>query len=306
MGFVSSLFSPMEQRTHPGQPANWFLDLLGGTPGATGTTVTPKTSLQLGAVFACVRVISETVGMLPLLFYERLERGKVRAAGHPLFGILHDLPNPEMTSMELRETLTGHLCLWGNAYCEIEYGGDGFVRALWPLRADKVKVARVNGRLRYVVSVPVGQDVELPTENVMHLRGLGYDGIMGYSPIDMAREAIGLGLATQEFGARFFGNGAALGVVYKHPALLSDKAYSRLEKSLDKRHQGLSNAHRTAILEEGMDVSSVGIPPDNAQFLETREFQAEDIARWYRVQQHKIGLLKHATFTNIEHQGLGS
>lgn len=303
MGILTQAF---ERRSHPSNPGDWLL-ALGLRETAAGVEVTTEGALKYSGVFACVRVLAETVASLPLVLYQRLDRGKARATGHPLYPILHDLPNPEMTSFELRETLMTHLGLWGNGFAEIEFDNAGRVRGLWPLRPDKMKVVRSRGRLRYVYRMPAGLAtpyVELPFERVMHVRGLSSDGVVGYSPIDLAREAIALGLGTEEFGARFFGNGAQTGTVYEHPGKLSEQAYERLKKSIERRHQGLERAHRIAILEEGMKANQVGVPPENAQFLETRKYQIRDVARWYRMPPHKIGDLEQATFSNIEHQAI--
>jgi HK97 family phage portal protein len=211
-----------------------------------------------------------------------------------------------MTSMELRETLVGHLALRGNAFAEIQRDQGGRAMALWPLRPDKVEVKRVNGQLRYIVDVP-GEPVPqgLFANQVMHLRGLGYDGLIGYSPVAMARQAIGLALATEEFGARFFGNGAKPGGVLEHPGKLSKEAHDRLRKSWENRHQGLENAHRLAILEEGMKLHEVGIAPEEAQFLETRQFQTREIARMFRVPPHMLADLEGgASYASIEQMSL--
>lgn len=306
MGFLSNLF---ERRAHPAADIDWagYFGLKLNT--AAGMTVTNQGSLQQSAVFACVRVLSEDVAKLPLILYRRRsDGGKDRATDHPLYPILHDLPNPEMSSIELRETLMGHVGSWGNGYAEIQFNGAGNVMALWPLRPDRMKVARKNGRIVYVYEMPPGTTnlpyVQLPFERVMHIKGLGYDGMVGYDPVSLARQTIGLALGTEEFGARFFGNGATTGTVYEHPGKLSDDAYNRLVRSIEKRHQGLEHSHRIAILEEGMKANQVGIPPENAQFLETRKFQVAEIARWYRMPLHKIAHLENATFSNIEHQSL--
>lgn len=302
MGILAGLF---EKRFHPSQPPpeEWLLKL-GLGASASGVEVTVDRSLQSTAVFACVRILAETVASLPLILYRRLDKGKKRAIGHPLYPLLHDLPNPEMTAVELRETLMGHLALRGNAFAEIEYDNGGRVRGLWPLSPNKTRVKRVNGQLVYLVTMPVGGEVGLPAERVMHLKGLGGDGIMGYSPIRLAREAIGLALATEEFGARFFGNGARPGVVLEHPGKLSPEAQDNLRKSWEMRHQGLEKSHRVAILEEGMKIETVGVSPEEAQFLETRKFQAVDIARLFHIPPHMIGELDRATFSNIEQQSL--
>ena len=305
MKWLRGVFRPwLERRTHPSQPANWFLEMF-RQPTASGVNVTHQTSLQSAAVFACVRILAESVGMLPLIMYERLsDGGKRRAIDHPLYELLHRLPNPEMTSMELRETLVGHQTLWGNAYAEIEFDNGGRVRGLWPLRPDRTTPERVNGCLVYKVTLPTGGQVGLPFERVLHIRGLSYDGVRGYDPISLARQSIGLALATEEFGSRFFGNGSQLGTVLEHPGKLSDEAHERLKKSVEMRHQGLSNAHRLMILEEGMKVESMGVPPENAQFLETRKFQVAEIARLYRIPPHMLADLERATFSNIEQQSL--
>jgi len=305
MGFLTRMF---EQRFHPSQdPPTWWTSLSGWTT-ATGITVTPETALQSTAVFACVRVLAETVASLPLPVYRRLPSGgKERAPDHYLYSILHDQPNPEMTSFEFREVLMGHVVTWGNGFAEIEFDGAGRARALWVLRPDKMNVRRRSGRLEYIYRLPDkvgGREVVLPAERIFHLRGLGFDGLVGYSPIHLARQAVGLAMATEEFGARFFGNGARPGAVMEHPGKLSDEAHERLRKSWEERHQGLEKAHRIAILEEGMKLHEVGIPPEDAQFLETRKFQVVEIARLYRVPPHMIMDLERSTFSNIEHQSI--
>ena len=272
--------------------------------------VSPSTALQVTAVFACVRILAETVAGLPLHVYRRLENGgKARAPDHYLYSLLHYLPNPEMTSFEFREVMMGHVCTWGNAYAEIEFDRAGRVRALWPLRPDRMTVKRVNGRLQYIykLSKPDSQgrtEITLRDEQVFHVHGLGSDGIVGYSPIHLARQAVGLALAAEEFGARFFGNDARPGVVLEHPGQLGDEAHKRLRESWESRHGGLDKSHRVAILEEGLKVHEIGLPPEDAQFLQTRKFQVSEIARMFRIPPHMIADLERATFSNIEHQSL--
>jgi HK97 family phage portal protein len=275
---------------------------------ASGVTITPDTAMQATTVYACVRILSETVASLPLPLYRRVgDRGRERAIDHPLYTLLHDAPNPEMTSFELRETLMGHLALWGNSYCDIETDGAGRVTALWPLRPDKMAVRRDKGTglIVYEYTLPgTMQKVQLAADRILHLRGLSVNGLVGLPPIAMARQSIGLAIATEEFGARFFSNNAQPGVVLEHPGKLGEEAYTRLRESWSETHSGLSNAHRVAILEEGMKLDKIGIPPNDAQFLETRKFQAVEIARIFRVPPHLIGDLDRATFSNIEQQSL--
>lgn len=306
MGLITSLF----ERRGLSSLEQVLLASQAGANTAAGKPVTALGSMRSTAVFACVRVLAESVASLPLIVYQRLEQGKQRAQGHRLYSLLHDLPNREMTSIELRETLMGHLALWGNAYCEIQRDRGGRVMGLWPLRPDRVDVVRGSDRrLYYRVTFgdeldPRPETVTLLDSQVMHIRGLGHDGIKGHSPIGLAREAVGLALATEEFGSRFFGNGARPGGILEHPGALSDKAHGRLRESWNEMYQGLSRSHRVAILEEGMKYHEIGIPPEDAQFLETRKFQVNEIARLFRVPPHMIGDLERATFSNIEHQSL--
>ena len=308
-GFFTQLFEGRASaggNFHVSQTPPGWVDAYSGWDTATGVTITQENALQISAVSACVRVLSETVGSLPLILYRRREDGgKDRALNHPLYPLLHDLPNSEMTSLELRETLMGHVTTWGNAYGEIEYGGAGQILGLWPLRPDRMRVTRKNGTVRYFYTLK-NQELPIAAENIMHIRGLGYDGLIGYSPIQMARQALGLAKATEEYGGRFFSNDARPGGYLQHPGVLSEDAQKRLTKTHEERHQGLSKSHRLSVLEEGMTFKEVGIPPEDAQFLETRKFQTTEIARIYRMQPHMIQDLTNATFSNIEQYRLCS
>jgi HK97 family phage portal protein len=278
----------------------------GGGPTTAGILVTPDVALTYGAVWACVRVLAESVASLPLILYRRLPGGgKERATDHPLYGVLHDAPNDEMTSAEWREAQMVNLGLWGNGYTQIVRDRAGRVAQLWPMLSRFMQIRRdMTGLLEYHTSEPSARRPTMPAAEMLHMRSLGFNGLIGLSPITMARQAIGLGLATERFGAAFFGNGARPGVMLEHPGTLSDEAYERLKESWNEQHQGVENAGKMAILEEGMKVESVGVPPDDAQFLETRSFQVTDVARWFRVPPHMIGDLSKATFSNIEHQSL--
>ncbi|MEZ4714293.1 MAG: phage portal protein [Caldilineaceae bacterium] len=301
MAILSRLL--FEQRAHPKSNHSWsYFGNWGET--AAGVYVNEESALTLSAVFACVRVLAEGVAMLPLITYRRNGEVKERASDHPLYRLLKEQPNPEMTSFEFRETLIGHAATWGNGYAEIEWNRAGRPVALWPLRPDRMRVERRAGQLRYDYTLPNGQAQTLQWYQVHHLRGLSGNGVTGYSVIRMAMQGIGLGLAAEEHGARFYGNGARPGGVLEHPGRLSDLAFKRLQDSWNAEHQGLSNAHRMKILEEGLKYTAIGIPPEEAQFIETRKFQVSDIARWFRVPPHMIGDMEGATFSNIEEQGL--
>ena len=276
------------------------------SPTAAGISVHSDTALRFMAVYACVRILSETLASLPLFTYERQRDGsKNRASSFYLYRLLHDQPNPEMTAFEYREAKQSHLALWGNAYSEIEMDNRGRIRALWLLRPDKMrKIERRGGGLIYHYELPNGKVERMPDWAVWHLRGLSTDGIVGYNPIELMREGVALGLGAEEFGARLFGNGAVPGGVLEYPGTLTDDAYDRVVESWNKRHQGLGSAHRVAILEEGLSYKSLGIPPETAQFLETRKFQVTEIARAFRIPPHMIADLDRSTNNNIEHQGI--
>ena len=272
----------------------------GGT--ASGKTVNERTAMQTTAVYACVRILAETIASLPLNIYRSTGNGKEKAIDHQLYYLLHDEPNPEMTSFVFRETLMSHLLLWGNAYAQIIRDGRGKVLALYPLLPDRMTVDRTTeGQLYFEYRKDTGYVILRP-EDILHIPGLGFDGLVGYSPIAMAKNAIGMAIATEEYGSKFFANGASPGGVLEHPGVVKDPA--RIRESWNAVYQGSGNAHRIAVLEEGMKFQSIGIPPEQAQFLETRKFQTEEICRIFRVPPHLVANLDKATFSNIEHQSI--
>ena len=258
--------------------------------------------MQTTAVYACVRILAETIASLPFHTYRYSNNGKERARDHPIYHLLSEEPNPEMTSFVFRETLMGHLLLWGNSYSQIIRDGRGDVVALYPLMPDKVTVNRSEKGEIYYVYKKEGQDYILTKDEILHIPGLGFDGLIGYSPIAMAKNAIGMAIATEEYGAKFFSNGANPGGVLEHPGIVKDP--QRIRESWNAVYQGTSNAHRVAVLEEGMKFQPIGIPPDQAQFLETRKYQTEEICRIFRIPPHLVGDLERATFSNIEHQSI--
>ena len=273
-----------------------------GTSGS-GKAVNATTAIQLSTVYACVRVISETVASLPLGVYEATDEGNRKATEHPLYRLLHDEPNSEMTSFVLREVMLGHLLLWGNSYSQIIRNGRNKISGVYPLLPDKMTVDRdKNGALTYTYSTASGQTVVLPPEDVLHIPGLGFDGVMGYSPIALEKNAIGLGIASEEYGSKFFSNGARPSGILTHPNTVKNP--KALRESWNTAYGGSSNANRVAILEEGMTFTPISIPNNEAQFLETRKFQVDEICRIFRVPPHLVGNLEHATFSNIEHQSI--
>lgn len=275
-----------------------------------GKTVNEMTAMQTTAVYACVRILAESIASLPLHVYRYAGGGKVRDTEHNLFRLLHDAPNADMTSFSFRETLMTHLLLNGNAYAQIVWDGSGKVKALYPLQPGKITIERADNK-ELVYSYTAGDDsnpylpattVKLQRREVLHIAGLGFDGVQGYSPIAMARNAIGLTLACEEFGAAFFKNGARPSGILEHPGLIKNP--EKLRESWQAAYGGADNAGKVAILEEGMKYQQISIPPEDAQFLETRKFQIAEIARLFRVPPHLIGDLDRATFSNIENQSL--
>lgn len=268
-----------------------------------GKSVTPRSAMQMSAVYACVRVIAETVASLPLHVYQFTDDGKEKAMDHPLYQLLHDEPNSEMTSFVWRETMLSHLLLWGNAYSQIIRSGRGQIVGLYPLLPDKMNVDRnSSGALVYEYTTRDSKLVKLRAEDVLHIPGLGFDGIMGYSPIALEKNAIGLSMAAEEYGSKFFAHGATPSGVLTHPNTVKNPA--GLRESWNAAYGGTSNSGKVAILEENMKFERISMPNNEAQFLESRKFQVNEICRIYRVPPHMVGDLEHATFSNIEHQSI--
>lgn len=309
---IKSLFGFGQARDKPVDKAAdaGYSFLFGRT--TSGKPVNERTAMQTTAIYACVRILAEAVASLPLHVYEyQDDGGKKLVHDHPLYYLLHDEPNPEMTSFVFRETLMSHLLIWGNAYAQIIRDGAGRVLGLYPLLPDKMEVQRDDrGNIYYVYSRNSDENptfkeygnIKLKAEDVLHIPGLGFDGLIGYSPIAMAKNAVGMTLACEEYGASFFANGANPGGVLEHPGVLKDP--SKVRESWNSVYRGVSNAHKIAVLEEGMKYQQIGIPPEEAQFLETRKFQINEIARLYRIPPHMVGDLDKSSFSNIEQQSL--
>lgn len=277
-----------------------------GYQTATGIRVSPESALRVAAVFACVRVVAETIASLPLIIYRRLPNGgKERAVDHPLYPLLHDSPNQWQTAYEWLEMMQAHLELRGNAYSLIEETGTKAIGALTPLHPDRVIVKRLsNGRLQYSVRNMYGGDIQTyAQEEMMHLRGMSADGLVGMSTISVGAEVVANALATQEYAARFFENDATPPTVFIHQKTLTADAHQRLKTSIHEAHGG-ANHHKPMILEEGMDAKTLGVSPEDSQLLDARQFSRGDIASMFRVPPHKMGDLTRATFSNIEQQNI--
>ena len=309
MGFLDRLLPKRKPLSGHTLTGGGYSFLFG--PTSSGRPVTERSAMQMTAVYSCVRILAEAIAGLPLHVYRFKENGgKEKAVDHSLYRLLHDEPNPEMTSFVFRETLMTHLLLWGNAFAQIVRNGLGEVIGLYPLQPNRMSVGRdLDTKALYYEyqtswDEPAGEykTIRLTPADVLHIPGLGFDGLVGYSPIAMARNAIGLAQATEDYGASFFANGAAPGGVLEHPGTIKDP--SRVRESWQQTFGGAKNGNKVAVLEEGMKYTPISVSPEQAQFLETRKFQLNEIARFFRIPPHMIGDLEKSSFSNIEQQSL--
>jgi HK97 family phage portal protein len=307
MNLATAALSLFDRRAQSiSQLDEWMERASFGRPSAAGISVSPDSAQYLVPVTASIGVLSEGVAATPLITYRRRpDGGRERAMEHRLYDVLHDQPNPELTSFEYWELVVGTVAAWGNHYSEIERDDTG-VRALWPLRPDCMTIARTTrGDLAYVYRQPNdNQPRVFMFDDIFHVRDRTRDGVEGISRISQAREAIGLATATERFGARFFGNDSRPGGILTVDGKLSDEGATRLKKSWEAMHGGDQNRWRVAVLENGATWQAIGVPPEDAQFLETRKYQRSEIASLFRVPPHMIGDLERATFSNIEHQSI--
>lgn len=278
----------------------------------SGERVDEKSALQIATVYACVRLLAETVASLPLHLYKftGTDDGKERAINHPLYKILYRQANPEMTSFSFWEAMMMHLLLWGNAYAQIVRDGKNGILGLYPLLPENVEIDRAeNGDLFYTYhaytdEVPGEHDKDIifQRDEILHIPGLGFNGLVGFSPIAMMKNVLGTTLAVEKYGSVFFKNGAQPAGVLEHPGVLKDP--QKIRDNWMNAYGGVGNAHKVAVLEEGMQYKPISLPPEDSQFLSTREFGVEEICRIFRVPPHMVQDLKRATFNNIEHQSI--
>lgn len=308
MGVLSTLLERRSGRFTASEDLpddHWFVRWLGGRSEA-GIWVSETTALNTLMVVSCVRILAETLASLPLHVYERLEpRGRQRAPYHALYPILHTEPNPRMTAYTWLERMMAHLALWGNHYSLIERQR-GDVVALWPVHPRYVEPYETeDGQVRYRIQLAAGRVRDLPARDVLHVPGLAMDGLVGLSPLSMMRQAIGIAVAAESYGARFFANDARPHVLLRHPGQLSDVARENLRMSWQQLHgRGRGGV---GILEEGMELITVSMPPEDAQFLETRRFQVQELARFFRIPPHLLADVERSTSwgTGIEQQNIG-
>jgi len=261
----------------------------------SGEIITVEGSLSISAVLACITIIVEDLSSVPLILYQRKTKGRDRAWQSPYYRLMHDRPNSEHTAMVFREIMLGHMLGWGNFYGQMIWNSAGEVTDIWPLRPDRMSVERVAGQRIFRYNTTDGKQRNFLSESILHLPAFGFNGLTGLSRVAMARNAIGLAKSAEKFGSKFYQNDARPGVVYQSPAKFSDTAYNHLHDSLIAEYQGVDNSHNPMILEEGLTIKEIGIPPEDAQFLETRRFQVAEIARFFRVPLHMIGEVTGST-----------
>lgn len=270
-----------------------------GARSDSGTSVDEFSALNYSAVWCAVNLISGTVGSLPLHLMKQAGKGKREAREKGLYYVMHDQANPFMSAMQFREVLTAHVLTWGNGYAEKVCNGIGEITELWPISPDRMRIDWKDSAPLYCIRVD-NREIQLTRDKIFHIAGLSFDGIQGYSVISMARQAIGLGMAMEEFGARYFGAGTHPGAIVSHPGHLSPQAHDNLKTDLQTKYAGLGQSHRLLLLEEGMKLENLGIPPEDSQFLESRLFQVQDIARWFNLPVHKLKEMSKSSFSNIE------
>jgi HK97 family phage portal protein len=272
---------------------------------AAGMNVTPEAAMRFAAVYTCVRVISETIAALPLQVFDRTAGGKVLASRHPLYFLMHDRPNEWMTSFQWRETLLAHVLLWGNGYCLIDQTKGGRILGLYPLMPWHVRPERLKSReIVYRVQVE-GDEETLRSHQVLHIPGLGFDGIKGLSPIGLMRNAVGSGLAAEQFGADFYANDGRPGVIIETQAGTNKVQGQQIKDEMTQKFTGPGKKWKTMVMGPGLKLHTVQMPLADAQFIETRKFQRNEIHAIYRVPPHLAGDLDKATFSNIEQQDIG-
>lgn len=252
------------------------------------------------ATFACLKILADGVAALPLHLYRR-KSGDTRelATKHPLYRLLHSRPNPKMSAFRFRNVGQYHLASWGNSYCQIMRNGRGQIAQLWPMLPSKMNIQKDDEQ--NPIYIYDGKPID--ADKILHIPGFGFDGVEGLSVIKLHAVSMGLADILEQFGVYYFEQGTHIGSTFKHPGRLSDKAFDRLQKSLDKK-TGWGKSHKRLILEEGMEFAKTTIPPNDSQFIESRKFQTEEIARIFRIPPHMIQMLDKATFSNITQQSL--
>lgn len=278
-----------------------------GMESYAGEDVTVEGALGVAAAYSCVTLLSGDIASLPLILFRRLERGKERAVDRPAYWLMHDAPNPEHTSFTFREIQTAHILSWGNFYGQLIWDQSGVVREVWPLRPDRMSVFRENGVKKYLYRTQSGSDRAFRADEIMHIPGFGFDGLVGYSPLELAINTLGLAVAAEKYGSRVFKNDARPSVVLMTKGVLDEDAYKRMRESWEQSYKSADNAGKTAILEEDTTLKEVGFPPEQAMFIESQKWSLLQLARIYHIPPHMIGAVEVSTSwgSGIEQQEQG-
>jgi len=297
-----------EKESNITTPSSWFINWINGGETASGEFVNEESAMKMAAVYACIRLLSQSVAKLPLHVYNNKNGKKERDENHPVAFLLENRPNPYMTPFDFKLTMEAHRQLYGNAYAEIQFGRDGYPKALWILNPELTEVVtdeKNHGKVWYTTVLPDGQSVKLRYENVLHIKNIGLTGLKGMSPIAVARETIGSQMASQKYLSKFYKNGTtAKGVLSVPGVTLKPEAKKIVREEWEKMNTGMTNANRIAILDSGITYQDLTMSQADAQFIETQKLNTTDIARIYNVPPHMIADLEHATFSNIEHQSI--
>lgn len=321
MGLLKTLFSrpsanASDQLSSFDRPSAWFRNLFGSSSTA-GEMVNSVTAKTLAPYLDAIRIISEDVGVLPFVTYERVEGGRREAIDHHAYDMLRYEPNPDMDAMSFWSAIMANALQFGNGYAEIVRNGKGEAVRMFPIHTSNVTPRRdEDGKLVYDVRIPtllhgsgvLGNSnrnvriVRFQQKDIFNLTGIGENGIVGYPIISLASESLGAALAQQRFGGAFYGNGTHMSGVLTHPESLSKEAMTRIREAWSEIYQGAANSNKTAILEEGMSWKSIAVSPKDAQFIQGRQFTVTEIAQWFRIPPHMLGDLSRATFSNIQDQ----
>lgn len=300
------LMAMMARRVLPNRNVNdWSLGYFFGFRRKLPVAVNDRSALSISTVWACIGFISGSVAQLPWQVYQKRSAGKGadEMVNHPAYWILNVRPNPEMSATVFRELALVHCQLYGNFYAEIERDRAGRPLHLWPLHPGRVTAARRETGALYYDIANVGDPIEIEPENMFHVPGMGYDGICGIPVIQFAARTMGLALASEEYGSNFFGNSGIPSAILQHPKLIGKNAQERLLERFRQR-KGVTESQDTLILEEGMEYKPIALPPEQAQFLETRRFTVEDICRWFRVPPSKVGHFEKISYNSAEQLSL--
>lgn len=297
-----------EKESNVTTPSKWFVNWINGGETSSGEVVNEETAMKMAAVYACIRLLSQSVAKLPLHVYNNKGGKKIKDERHAVTQLLETRPNPYMTPFDFKMTMEAHRQLYGNAYAEIQFGRDGYPKGLWILNPELTEVVtddKNHGRVWYTTVLPDGQSVKLKYENVLHIKNIGLTGLKGMSPIAVARETIGSQMASQKYVSKFYKNGTtAKGVLSVPGVTLKPEAKKIVREEWEKMNTGMTNANRIAILDSGITYQDLTMSQADAQFIETQKLNTTDIARIYNVPPHMIADLEHATFSNIEHQSI--